>query len=319
MNAVGTRLTGSALARARLCAWPYRADVSYPERPSGRAADEGNDVHEMLEHYLAGDEIPTKGPRALLIFEQVMKASIAGRPEVAFAIDVETGGARVIGERLKRNYGALKDSEIALTVDWWDGKGEVGDLKTGFAGHVSHPRENPQLLAGVYAACKVSGERIGIARIVIAREDEFVPLFARLDGDWMDAVLAELRETHFRTRLPSPAVPGEHCQFCPALGACPQTEQASALVKGPRWTTEMVSLENDQQMVLHLPMLKKAVEAIEGALKTRGPIPLPDGKVWRETTKRVRMADKSRLEQLPGYAECLVEKEVSNGWRQVKA
>lgn len=311
------RLTGSALSRARHCAWAYRSDVTYPERPPGRAADEGTDVHEMLECYLAGEEIPVKGPRALIIFEQVMKAAISGRPEVAFAIDVETGGARRIGERLKRNYGELKDSEIALTVDWCSGS-EVGDLKTGFAGHVAHPRENIQLLAGAYAAAKVDGSTTAVARVVIAREDEFVPLFARLDGEWMAEVLTELRETHFRTRLPSPAVPGEHCQFCPALGACPQTEQASALVAGPRWTTELVSLENDQQMVLHLPMLKKAVDAIEDALKTRGPIPLPSGKVWRETTKKIRVADKSLLEQLPGYQDCLREKEVSNGWRQVK-
>lgn len=315
---MGTRLTASALPRARHCAWPYRSDVAYPERPAGRAADEGTDVHEMLECYLAGEEIPIKGPRALVIFEQVLLAGISGRPEVAFAIDVETGGARVIGERLKRDYGVLKDSEIALTVDWVNG-GEVGDLKTGFAGHVTHPRENLQLLAGCYAACKVAGTTSGVARIVIAREDEFVPLSAQLEGpEWMDAVLSELREIHFRTRLPSPAVAGEHCSFCPALGACPQTEQATALVAGPRWTTELVSLENDQQMVLHLPMLKKAVEAVEDALKARGPIPLPGGKVWRETTKKIRTADKSLLEQLPGYQDCLREKEVSNGWRQVK-
>lgn len=310
-------LTGSALSRAKHCAWPYRSDVSYPERESGRAADEGHDIHEMLECYLAGEEVPLKGPRAMLVFEQVLKASIRGRPEVAFAIDVQSGGARVIGERLKRNYGKLSDSEIALTVDWWDGE-EVGDLKTGYAGHVAHPRENLQLLAGTYAACRVSGKEVGIARIVIAREDEFVPLFARLDGDWMKEVLGELREIHYRTRLPSPAVAGEHCQFCPALGACPQTEQVTALVAGPRWTTEMVSRENDQQMVLHLPMLKKAVEAIEDALKARGPIELPNGKVWRETTRKIRVADKSKLEQLPGYESCLVEREVSGGFRQVK-
>lgn len=313
------RLTASALPRARHCAWPYRSDVSYPERPVSREADEGTDVHEMLEHYLAGDEVPIMGPRALLIFEQVLKADIKGTPEVAFAIDVETGEARVIGSRLKRNYGELKDSEIALTVDWVTG-GEVGDLKTGYAGHVAHPRENLQLLTGCYAACKVARTTSGLARIVIAREDEFVPLQAVLEGqEWMDAVLAELREIHFRTRLPSPAVAGEHCSFCPALGACPQTAQATALVAGPRWTTEALSLENDQQMVLHLPMLKKAVEAIEDALKARGPIHLPNGKVWRETTKKIRTADKSLLEQLPGYQDCLREKEVSGGWRQVKA
>lgn len=319
---MGTKLTGSALPRAKHCAWPYRDDVSYPERPQRRDADEGTEVHVSLEHYLSYEPVPPMGPRAQLIFEQVKRSveppAIA---EPAFAINVATGEARLIGSRLNREYGTLLPEEIALTTDWMkevDGCPEVGDLKTGFAGHVAHPRENLQLQAAAYAAAKVAKKQTAIARILIAREDEAVPLFSKLSGDWMDGVLAELREIHFRTRLPSPAVAGEHCQFCPALGACPQTAHATALVAGPRWTTEHVSIENDQQMVLHLPMLKKAVEAIEDALKQRGPVTLPNGKIWKETFRKIVSADKSKLEQLPGYAACLTEKEVSAGFRQVK-
>ena len=56
---MGTNLTFSATSRARHCAWPYRDDVSYPERPQRRDADEGTEVHTMLEHWLAGEPVPT--------------------------------------------------------------------------------------------------------------------------------------------------------------------------------------------------------------------------------------------------------------------
>lgn len=323
---MGTKLTGSALPRARHCAWPYRDDVSFPERPRTQSADDGNDVHTMLEHYLAGEAVPAMGPRAQLIFQQVLQGFGGPEgciPEPAYAIDVQTGEARLLGTRLGRAYPELKPSEVALTTDWvrvTETAVDVGDLKTGYAGHVSHPRENLQLLAASYAAAKVSGRTVAFARILIAREDEYVPLFARLDGDWMAEVLTELREIHFRTQLPSPAVPGEHCQFCPALGACPQTAQISLLAPGDgvRWTTESLSAENDAKMVLHLPLVEKAVEAIKDALKQRAPIQLPNGKVWKETKQERTYPDKAKLEQLPGYDQCLRKTEVSV-YRQVKS
>lgn len=322
---MGTKLTGSALPRARHCAWAYRDDVSYPERPRRQDADDGTEVHTMLEHLLAGEPIPSMGPRAQLIFQQVRPhfAAVGYLPEPAYAINVTTGAARLIGSRLNRAYGELHADEIALTTDWSTTVGddvEVGDLKTGFAGHVAHPRENLQLLTAAYAACKVVGKTTAIVRILIAREDESVPLFSRLDGDWMRPLLEELREIHFRTRLPSPAVPGEHCQFCPALGACPQTQQLALIEGGPKWTTESISPENDALMVTHLPMLEKAVDAIKDALKSRAPIYLPSGKVWKETFKKMPGFDKKKAEQLLGsrYAECLKEFECSNGYRQVK-
>lgn len=275
----------------------------------------------MLEHWLAGEEVPAMGPRAQTIFERVkefFKEPGGRKPEVAFAIDVETGGARVIGFRLGREYGELRESEIALTVDW-AGHDEVGDLKTGFAAHVAHPRENLQLLSAAYALAKVNNLDSVFVKILIAREDETVPLWAKLDGAWMAAVLAELREIHFRTRLPSPAVAGEHCSFCPALGACPQTSQLSALAGTKvQWTTEFVSAENDAQMVLHLPLLEKAAEAVKEALKARGPIALPNGKVWRPTTSKRRTLDKEALERAIDTTPFLRDIEVTS-WRQVKA
>lgn len=321
---MGTRLTGSQLPRARHCAWPYREDVTYTPRPVGRAAEEGTEVHSMLEHYLAGEPLPATSPRAQLIFEQVRgRIELPALPEPAFALNVQTGEARLIGSRLNREYGELAPGEIAMSGDWLkvtDDAVEVGDLKTGFAAHVAHPRENLQLLAVAYAAAKTYGKRIALVRILIAREDEAVPLYSRLDGEWMESVLAELQEIAFRTQLPSPAVPGEHCQFCPALGACPQTAQLSLLAPGDavRWTTECLSAENDAKMVIHLPMLEKAVEAIKDSLKQRAPIQLPNGKVWRETKQKRTYTDKAKLEQLPGYEGCLRETEVSV-YRQVKS
>lgn len=323
---MGNRLTGSALPRARHCAWPYRADIDYPQRPSSNAAEDGVETHSMLEAWLAGEEPAALGPRAQTIFEQVkayFKGYTAGKfaslvPETAFAIDVETGEARVLGSRLKREYPALSDTEIALTVDW-SGEDEVGDLKTGFAGHVAHPRENLQLLAAAYAVAKTSKTETVFAKILIAREDETVPLWAKLEGpEWMASVLAELREIHFRTRLPSPAVAGEHCSFCPALGACPQTSQMSALVgENVKWTTEFISTDNDARMVMHLPMLEKAIDAVRDALKTRGPVTLPNGKVWRETTSVRRVLDKNALEAIIDTTPFMRDIEVKS-WRQMK-
>lgn len=323
---MGTRLTGSALPRARHCAWPYRLDVVYPEREQRQDATEGQETHSMLEHWLAGEEVPSMGPRAQTIFEQVkayFKEPGGRAPEAAFAIDVETGEARILGYRMGRKYGPLKDSEIALTVDW-AGDDEVGDLKTGFAGHVAHPRENLQLLAGAYALAKVKKLDSVFVKILIAREDEVVPLWAKLDGGWMDSVLAELREIHFRAQLPSPAVAGEHCQFCPALGACPQTAQAGALMGAAnadqpavRWGTEFVSAENDAAMVMNLTMLEKAIDAVKDALKRRGPITLPNGKVWRESISKRRVLDKEALERTIDTTPYYRDIEIKS-WRQMK-
>lgn len=324
----GTKLTFSATGRAKHCAWAYRDDVDYPLKPEWlerRDADDGHEVHEMLEHWLAGEPVPAMGPRAALIFEQVKQGfgEQSGTPEPSWAISLTTGNVRYLGNRLKRQYGVLQPDEIAGTADWC-ALGEVGDLKTGFAGHVPHPREHLQQLCAAYCVAKLEGTTSCLVRTLIAREDEYVPLFAKLQGpEWMEAVLKELRDMHYRTRLPSPAVAGEHCQFCPAMGACPQTAHLTAIAESGsvvRWTTESLSAENDAQMVIHLPMVKKAVKAIEDALKTRAPIHLPDGKVWQETTKKVRQLDRQKVEQMLGerYASCLSEVEVSNGYRQVR-
>ncbi len=126
----------------------------------------------------------------------------------------------------------------------------------------------------------------------------------------------------------SEPVLGDHCTYCPALGACPATRQGIELVapqslNAVRWTTDFLSLQNDSAMVEQLPAVKKALEAIETALKGRyagGPgLLLPNGKVWKEILSKRDGFDAKKAAELLGdrAAECAKTSEYTQ-FRQVK-
>jgi hypothetical protein len=329
------RLTGSKLPIARHCGWALREDTTYPERPRGESADEGNKVHEkiandllMRARQIGGDDEQLVQQAFKYLGDEHMVYTNGVKPEVTYAWDPKTGKARLLGQMLNRDYSSADPHEVVGTVDFVIVKEDhvvVGDWKSHFTSHVTLAKENAQLIFGALCAAQVHG--LKRARIDIIG---LQPKRYELDSHWLERLDLMVWDAEFRRiveSLPSAqAKKGGHCTWCPALGACPETESLvkveSVEIQNFKFTTQFISKENDEQQVLHLPALKKAVEELEKSLKGRYPegISLPNGKLWRPSLVKKDQFDKEKAIKLLGQRadECYYQTEYET-WRQVKA
>lgn len=325
-------VSGSALGIAVECGWAYHKESEYPERPTTSEASDGTLVHGGLD----GVSKPKLRPELMATVAQAQEylerrgIQILAR-EITYACRVSDRSIRVLGDHLSRAYvenGLDPETEIPITLDLVgrdpDGAFVVVDYKTGQRDYVTPADENLQL--GLGALCVASAYQV--------RKIKVVNLFVSPGGCYSDE--CELGTIHLmkvqnavdkawiNTKKRLPTAPGEHCRFCPALGACPSTKAALAEVaptetQGVVFTTEFVSLENDQKLVTLLPMMEKALDTIKDALKTRGPVPLPNGKVWKAVVSQRKSLSKDKVAELLGdrIEECYSTIEVES-YRQVK-
>lgn len=332
-------LTGSRLPIAQHCGWAFRSDVSYPERPRTQAADTGHEVHEALAAFINRDGPTELTPvsHALAVVAMKWWPAVARREfeaEIAYAYNLDTRKARVLGRNIGREYEkhGAGPRDICCSTDYSGqarlGVGLVGDWKTGFAAHVDPVMENLQLKFGGMCHAMAHGEdtvELEIARISL----EGIRAESGLMGPFELSLMQSLVHQVVDSLAGSEAVPGEHCSWCPALGACPATKAALSMV-GPRtaaqWTTEFLSLANDAAMVEALPALEKAVDAVKDALKARyagGPgLLLPDGKVWKEIVIKGRESfNQKKAAELLGEraAECISVGPETTRFQRVKA
>ena len=153
-------------------------------------------------------------------------------------------------------------------------------------------------------------------------EDGVYPRRYFANADKLAEALREI-DAQFRARASLEAKAGEHCRYCPALGACPETgravQAATVSWSGERkvelparavFTTEFVSKENDARLVEEISAIKKMLESVEDALKERaklaGGVVLPSGKIWKPVLCRRTALDREKVEeylgdQLPSY------------------
>lgn len=325
-------LTGSKLPLARRCRWWLRGDVTFPELQRSQAADDGVRLHALHADLVdTGTHAPCS-PSDEMVMRHLReywgtRRSRSAAAEVSFGLDAARGQARNVGSRLERKYpDKITPGEIFLSTDYvWHDRGSmlvgVGDLKTGFGAHVDPPEDNLQLLAGAAALFLEAQSALSTNGGKPPEGAQIEILHAREDG------------VHPRTYIASPlvlyramseialiqagidgsrAVAGEHCRFCPALGACPETGQMlSPFAKGQvQWTTDFVSDANDALIIEELSAVKKMIDAIESAVKERaqkkGGIALSDGKVYRAVVCEKSVLDKELVEKIlgPRYAEC---------------
>lgn len=314
------RLTGSKLPLARHCRWWLRGDAVYPERPRSKAASDGQDLHALCAQYVENGIHDACSPSQELVMRGVRSFwnGRRGKAEVTFGLDAARGEARVVGQNLERDYPAPRTpGEIFLTTDYYELSKEAnlvtnGDWKTGYAAHVEPPDDNLQLLAGGAAAMLCFGTDGAVLEIVHATEDGCFPRRYVASPLVLYAAMNEI--AHIQAGIDgSQAKAGDHCRFCPALGACPETgTMISSVRPSPvQWTTEYVSDENDRLLVDELSAVKKMIEAIEESLKERakksGGIYLPDGKVYRAVVCERQSLSKKKVEELvgPRIAECM--------------
>lgn len=322
-------VTGSKLPIFRHCAWAAREDAVYPKRESSGAANNGTRLHDAFASYIEHKVFPPLTPAQRILADQMRRfwgdrASSAGwRTEVAFALDPVNKTARVLGKDIKRKYiehGLNPALEIGLTVDYvWvekDGLPLNGDWKTGYGAHVEPPEDNLQMLAGGAAIALSSGMYEAGCTLEVAQVTEEGVFAKRFHAakSHLDGALREIAWI-FRNRHQAEARAGEHCRFCPALGACPETgravQRAAASYSADRkvevsaravFTTEFVSKENDVLLVEELSALKKMIGAVEDSLKERSyaGVHLPNGKVWKPVLCRRTSLDTEKVEEYLG-------------------
>jgi hypothetical protein len=224
------------------------------------------------------------------------------RRELPLAWDTATWKARVLQVKGPRDYSQCVTTEIPCTIDLVIGPDggpiEVIDYKTGFlpVSAVGHLQGATCALAIAHATntfpvtftiVRVRRETITTSSVVLdaAALDECA---ASLQF-WVEDILGGLAEPQ----------PGEHCDFCPAIAACPQTHaildevrvQHPALRRA--WFGAITSNDHAARVRHHLPILKAVIEQMEEALvefaeKNPSGIRMPDGSTHRRVSARRR-------------------------------
>lgn len=268
----------------------------------------GNEKHAVMElAALAHDRtIPTGWPLRAKMDKTQLKLleHCIGKGEViaverTYALDVVTGKARHLGDRLDRKYdeAGREPTEIVATCDLvvrdvdcirvvdWKSRERAPDCE-----------ENWQMRAAAMGAHAVehdhtlNGGDIRIEMMLGYMDDGEVD-FASADGfsiaGWWHDVFA-LRERLFDAngpaRVPAKIHEGPWCKYCPALNVCPaKTQLALAMLGELDVAAQIVELSAEQagRVYLKAKAANDIVERVLAAVKLRAvsePVPLPNGK-----------------------------------------
>jgi len=229
--------TGSEMQRVVAC--PGSAVLPRVDVESDAAAH-GQVVHEFLA------AVPTAGREAALeaaplehrtALEGIPVASLPldatrFRAEVAYAYDLNSEKARVLGQHLHRRY-KTEPHEVPITLDVAGVAGEramVADYKSGW-GHVPPAAENLQIGLGVLVVADVEGLQEGRGAIIRVR-DSGEPFYdeAEFGGFELEEVRDRLRQARAAVREQRArydagkavdVTMGRHCRYCPAQAWCP--------------------------------------------------------------------------------------------------
>jgi len=268
------------------------ADVT---RVSSVYADEGTAAHTLIEACLRED-----ADAASCIGD-----TITVRDGVTFDVDEEMANAAQIFLDLVRAYvedGYELRSEVKLDLGHlWPGqfgtgdavlfKEEIGDLqivdfKYG-RGVVVEPEENPQLLSYLSGAAKLYHNH-QIQTVAVHIVQPRVPGPPVKSWDCSVERLAEF-EWEFRHAVENaqqdnaPLVAGDHCQFCPASGFCPELRAASLKAAQAEFIDDIVVLPPPEKLTpVQLGKLMQEVSLVEAwcsAVRDHALASAMDGKI----------------------------------------
>ncbi len=242
----------SSIERAFACP----VSTKLPQHPhTGAPAIQGTKNHTRTEDSIHDGTAP---PQILSLLEGCLEY----HTEVSYAIDVDNGNARRIGEGLSRDYGPLSESEIPGTLDLevvFNDYVLVVDWKS--RQRVTEASDNWQIACQAYSVYKHYGKpvRAGLMYLDNLEQD-----FADFGAIKLSGVMRRLYEgmndvyTALATDTPQS---GPWCGYCNALLSCPTTKAALAL------------LANGEDVPYYtLKKLKNALELAEEKLKlTLGP------------------------------------------------
>ena len=315
------KLTASKLHIARHCLHPWDATATHVEHDAGDsfARRRGTLAHTFIDEALSGlvatgvqDDDPAAvearvlADNALAWWRAVGGGTTLIGTEQAFGIYPD-GRVLVLGRVADRAY--QDDAAVWGTADlvWVDGNGRVNvlDWKTGRPENVEPVHENAQLAA--LAAMAV----VGVASQDVDREAGATVWLAFVSEGGVDARSAHIPPHHLhldRKELASladvlqaprsyPAVPGDHCRYCPRRTCEARDGIARDLVPvdgAPSpWSLDggIDSPERAAWLVERLALAEKVLDNAKVALRSyadeHGGIALADGSVWarREETR----------------------------------
>jgi hypothetical protein len=220
--------------------------------------------------------------------------------EVALALDLETGAGRELGRNLEREdaYALRRPTEVVGTVDvlgLLDDAVVICDYKTGFR-WFDNLEDNSQLMFYALAACTAYGRsRAQLAIIRINEEGHPYFIWAEVNEEQLlgfahrlrnlDDELSMLALVHEAGGELEP-VTGDHCQYCPAVHACPAWMKLARSMTSPEDDTAGLPALTDETAPLYYEALKrggKVLERIKSALDTyasQRPVNLEGGWVY---------------------------------------
>ena len=296
-----TRPSGSRVALALACQWPWQAEAQpWPDDPPGPAAARGTRIHagvamrlddrapavelDQDEHDAA--DVIADAIATLMTRHETAPMTLA--TEAAYAWHPSDDTAQMLGVHIGRAYGEARPGSFCCSLDvtWTaDGVVYVYDVKTGRAEHVDPPATNAQLATMALAASRAHGCSRAVVGLVF--EDGRVEQL-ELDALDLDAHADRLRALAARidAQQAQPS-PGAHCGYCPARTRCPVTERAVAEAApvdalSLPMAGEIQSVEHAASLVVRLRLARDFLDGIETRLVAfvdeHGPIPLGNGK-----------------------------------------
>lgn len=275
--------TGSALGRAVECT----ASCTLPCAQDTNAQTlGGTSNHSVIEVGITSGNI---AGLPAVVAECIGNGAVVA-VERTYALDMLRGTARVMGDRLGRDYAGLRGDEMALTVDLVvrlpSGRIRVVDWKS--RERAAPVRENWQMRAAAIAAWSAEERADVTLEIVLAYLNDGETDGCEVDAldvaTWAGEVAALHRRLHeydSAARIHS----GPWCKYCPSLAWCPQqTRLAQAMVGELADIEGGVAVMTDEQAGRAWEKLKAfgaLADKVETALRMRArhsPLPLSNGR-----------------------------------------
>lgn len=250
------------------------------------------------------------------------------RHEVAFVWDSETDTAEIRLDVAQRNYGALKSSQIPMTLDVLgssDTKAVIIDVKTG-RHEVEPAAVNPQLRAQALAVARALGiddVQVGIAYLNDDADWRFdmAPPFDSMDlaeiAEEQRAVVRRVDAAHeivVAGGVPDAYPSDDACFYCPSIRVCP------AKVGMVRQVAEVAGIEVGEEIQLvqlgavrsvlkeYVKLFTLMLSGIDDIAR-QTPIHLPNGK-WLRAQDESRESfdfDKTHAALVAAYGEAVAD------------
>lgn len=304
---MGAQLSGSKAGILLHCSRAFDDDM-VAEETGSKNAGFGTKVHQYVNRALRGIEQEDGDDPDVVMSGEALLSQVVQRgwwpegspiSEPSYAYNPVSTKATFLGTDLERDYSAVADNEIPMSLDltYLDGRDlYVVDYKT-YVGNTPI-EDDAQLLLGAMATSKLfQPERVFIERWEVTAPPKVWVLKHEVDTMDLLAFADRLEDQYKRINQRSLPIAGAHCRWCPCKGSCPaQSRNMSALLDQPiddgmGFTLPIRDMEHARFLASHVGVMKKRVEELYENLKRyadeKGAIPMENGMFYRAvTTKR---------------------------------